>query len=94
MYEGFGLPVLESQLVKTPVITSNTSSLIEAAAKYSIKVNPNDEKQIKQGIEYLLSLPEDRRNDIKEKIFLEGHKKFSSEKLSEQLNFIYVDLLN
>lgn len=46
VYEGFGLPVLESQLCGTPVITTNTSSLKEAAAPGSILVTPNNKKQL------------------------------------------------
>lgn len=40
LYEGFGLPVLEAQLVGTPVITSNSSSLPEVAGSGAIFVDP------------------------------------------------------
>lgn len=40
LYEGFGLPVLEAQMVGTPVITSNTSSLPEIAGKGALLVDP------------------------------------------------------
>ncbi|MCQ2068170.1 MAG: glycosyltransferase family 4 protein [Bacteroidaceae bacterium] len=41
-YEGFGLPVVEALLSKCPVITSNVSSLPEAAGPDSLLINPND----------------------------------------------------
>ncbi len=47
MYEGFGLPVVESLLCKTPVITSNISSLPEAAGTFSTLIDPNDTEAIK-----------------------------------------------
>lgn len=33
LYEGFGLPVLEAQAIGVPVLTSNTSSLVEVAGR-------------------------------------------------------------
>jgi glycosyltransferase involved in cell wall biosynthesis len=40
LYEGFGLPVLEAFASRTPVITSNTTSLPEVAGGAAILVNP------------------------------------------------------
>ncbi|WP_380787641.1 glycosyltransferase family 4 protein [Sphingomonas sp. R86521] len=42
VYEGFGLPVLESMQVGTPVITSTTSSLPEVAGDAALFVDPYD----------------------------------------------------
>ncbi len=39
-YEGFGLPVVEAQLCGCPVLTSNVSSLPEAAGPHSLLVDP------------------------------------------------------
>lgn len=40
-YEGFGLPVVEAALQQTPVITSNVSSLPEAAGPDALYVDPH-----------------------------------------------------
>ena len=40
LYEGFGVPILEAQMSKVPVITSNTSSLPEASGGFAELVNP------------------------------------------------------
>ena len=50
LYEGFGFPVLEAMACGTPVVNSNTSSLIEVAGNATILVDPLDESSIKSGI--------------------------------------------
>jgi Glycosyltransferase len=54
-YEGFGLPIIEALLCKTPVIASNTSSLPEAGGPSSLYVNPTNHQELSFFIERLLS---------------------------------------
>jgi len=65
LYEGFGLPVLESMTVGTPVICSNTSSLPEISGGAALLVDPLDEKEIAEAIWRLISNTELRRDLIK-----------------------------
>lgn len=51
LYEGFGLPVLEAFASRTPVLSSNTSSIPEIAGGYALLVNPEDEDAIAEGID-------------------------------------------
>jgi glycosyltransferase involved in cell wall biosynthesis len=53
LYEGFGLPILESMSLGTPVLTSNTSSVPEVAGDAALPVNPYDPRQIADGIRAL-----------------------------------------
>jgi glycosyltransferase involved in cell wall biosynthesis len=53
LYEGFGLPILESMLLGTPVLTSNTSSIPEVAGDAALLVNPYDAREIAEGVRAL-----------------------------------------
>ncbi|HDQ73980.1 MAG TPA: glycosyltransferase family 1 protein, partial [Chloroflexi bacterium] len=54
VYEGFGLPVLEAQACGAPVLTSNVSSLPEAAGDAAVLVDPYDVDALANGLERLL----------------------------------------
>jgi len=49
-YEGFGLPILESQAMGRPVVTSNISSMPEVAGDGACLVDPYDVSSIREGI--------------------------------------------
>jgi glycosyltransferase involved in cell wall biosynthesis len=61
LYEGFGLPVLEAQACGTPVLTSNVSSLPEAAGDAGMLVDPYHVEAIAEGLNELLANQKQRR---------------------------------
>ncbi len=92
LYEGFGLPVVEWLLSKTPVITSNTSSLPEAGGPDSLYINPNNAEELALAITKIL-IDEKFRNTMIEKGYQYAINKFSPAKLSEQMINLYHNTL-
>ncbi len=50
-FEGFGIPILEAFQCKTPVITSNVTSMPEVAGDAAIQVNPFDIGEITDALQ-------------------------------------------
>lgn len=78
LFEGFGIPILESFKAGVPVITSNVSSMPEVAGDSALLVNPLDIGDI---AEAMLSLAQD--SDLRTKLIEKGKirvQEFSWEK--------------
>ena len=84
LYEGFGLPVAEALLCKTPVITSAGSSLKEAGGPGSMYVNPKDAQEIAAAIEKILT-DESFRQKMIETGYLYAHQTFAPDHLTRQV---------
>lgn len=84
LYEGFGLPVLESLTLGTPVICSNNSSLPEVGGDAVLYVTPNNFYDLKNKIKYLINHP--KVANILSKRGLKQSKKFNRIKSAAQLN--------
>ncbi|MEM8638280.1 MAG: glycosyltransferase [Cyanobacteria bacterium P01_G01_bin.54] len=90
-YEGFGLPILEAMTFKTPVITSNTSSLPEVAGDAALMIDPNNTHEL---IESILSIVEDEH--LREKLIMKGvehTKRFSWSQTALQVLDAYKTLV-
>lgn len=93
LFEGFGLPVVEGLLSKTPVITSTTSSLPEAGGPSTYFVNPFKPKEMADAIFDILS-----NEELRIKMIENGYKyaldNFSEKIVSEKMMKIYNSLIN
>ena len=90
LYEGFGLPVLESMLLNTAVLTSTAGSLPEIAGGAALTVDPYDVGAITKGIQSL-----DIDDGLAESLVARGKiqaGKFSAEEYEERLRLLYDNL--
>lgn len=90
-YEGFGLPILESQACGTPVITSNNSSMAEVAGESALQVDPHNTEEITKAINNLMKNEGMRKHLINKG--LENVKKFSWEKVAKETVKVYEKIL-
>lgn len=90
-YEGFGIPILEALFSETPVITSNVSSLPEAAGPDSLLASPDRPEEIAAGIRKILTDETFRRNMI-EKGY-QYAQRFQGDVLTAQIMELYEDVL-
>ena len=91
LYEGFGLPILESMLLGTPVMCSNTSCMPEIAGNAAILVNPYDLQEIASGIREL-----DSNGCLRSELAAAGIVQsiiFSDEKYEHKLQSMYQRLV-
>ncbi len=87
LYEGFGLPVLESMACGTPVLTSNNSSMSEVAGEAAMLIDPTVVEDIAQGLERLCR-DRDLREDLAEK-GLRQASRYSWKSTAEQTLDVY-----
>lgn len=90
LWEGFGIPVIETQACGTPVVVSNTSSLPEIVGDSGVLVDPASTKSIKEGIEKILKNPT-FASELSEK-GLKNAQRFSWSKCAQQTLAILEDL--
>ena len=90
LYEGFGMPILEALASGLPVITSNVSSMPEAAGPNSRLVNPDCSEEIATGISDILS------NELLRKEMIHNgylySAAFNNEIVTKQIVNLYQDL--
>ena len=87
LYEGFGLPLVKSLKVGTPIITSNLSSMPEIVENCAILVDPTSTSQITKALEKML-----HSQKLRQKLSQEGivqSQKFSWTKTATKTLQIY-----
>ncbi len=84
VYEGFGIPVIESLLSQTPVITSKISSLPEAAGPGALFIDPRKTEEIADAMIKIV-----QEEDFAQRLAKQGRdyaqSKFNADTLSEEL---------
>ena len=89
-YEGFGMPVLEAFSSFVPVVAARTQALVEIASDAAYYVDPNDPKDIANGLKAVLD-----NLKIKDDLVKKGSKRskeFSWEKTARLVIDVYKSL--
>lgn len=90
-YEGFGLPIAEALLSKTPVIAANTSSLREAGGEHSLYIHPKKAQELTDAMLQIINNKE--QSDLMRKNgYNYAVNNFSPEKLTAQMMTLYQSL--
>jgi len=87
LYEGFGLPILESMACGTPVVSSNAASLPEVVGRAGILVDPYDPNEMAGAIYRVLTGKKLAHTLVKEG--LKQAKKFSWAETAKQTLAVY-----
>lgn len=72
LYEGYGLPVVEAFASRLPVITSNTTALVEVAETAALMIDPLDIGAISNAMEQIIRNP-DLADDLRAKGLVRAH---------------------
>ena len=91
LYEGFGIPPIESMSLKTPIIVANTSCLPEISGKGGISVDPYNEQELCDAMHKILS-SDIVYKDLVEK-GLEQATKFQWDECIKEIVKTYKDIL-
>jgi len=91
LYEGFGIPVLESFACGCPAIVSNTSSLPEVAEGAAIYFDPTDKLSILNSIQKVIYNDKLRKQLINKGI--ERVKEFTWEKTAKKTKKLYNSII-
>jgi glycosyltransferase involved in cell wall biosynthesis len=91
IFEGFGIPILEALVSKTPVITSKGGCFSEAGGKSTIYVDPQNPKEIGLAIKEVIS-----NNFLRENMIFDGFlhaQQFRREKIAQEIIQVYEKLV-
>lgn len=90
--EGFGFPVLEAMACGCPVVTSNVSSLVEISGP-AVTVDPYKPKDIRRGIDVIVSVSDEQRTNMIQKGFDWVHH-FTWQKVAQETVAVYEKTLS
>jgi glycosyltransferase involved in cell wall biosynthesis len=91
LYEGFGLPVLEAMQCRTPVVSTNSSSLIEVAGDHAVLTETSAES-LAEGVSQVLSFSKTKRDQVIREAY-KWSQTFSWDKTAQQTIAVYQQVI-
>jgi glycosyltransferase involved in cell wall biosynthesis len=90
-YEGFGIPLLDAQMCKIPIASSNAGSLPEVGGKSVNYFSPEDPKQMAEAIALFIEDPERTKKVVEDGLI--NRSLFSWKKTAMETMKVYHDIL-
>ena len=90
-YEGFGMPIIEAQAMRKPLITSNISPLKDVAGDGAFLIDPFSVASIRSGIETII-----RDADVRQRVIQAGivnAQKYSADRVGAEYGAFYDEIL-
>ena len=91
-YEGFGLPIIEAQAMRKPVITSNFPPMSDVAGDGAVLIDPNNSSSIKDALLKVINDTEYRNSLIE--LGTKNVKRFDSTRIAKQYSDLYLHILD
>jgi glycosyltransferase involved in cell wall biosynthesis len=91
LFEGFGIPIIESLYMKTPVITSKDGCFSEAAGPGALYVNPQNVEEISQAVDKLMG-----SHEMRDKLAGAGYEyvqRFNEDYIAREMMGVYAGLV-
>lgn len=89
-FEGFGMPIIEANIVGRPVVTANVASMPEVAGDSACLVDPFDVASIRAGV--LRVIEDDAYREGLVQSGFENAKRFDAEAIAGQYEALYLEI--
>lgn len=91
LYEGFGMPIIEAQVVGRPVITSNISPMKDICGSGAVLVNPENINEIRNAILRIINEPSFASLIVEKG--LNNSKNYSPQIIAKHYAYLYEEIV-
>jgi len=91
LFEGFGIPIIESLYMKTPVITSKDGCFSEAGGPGALYIAPQSVEEIREAVEMLMN-----NKEMRERLASKGYEhvqRFNDDNIAREMMAVYENVM-